>query len=205
MKNRVNFSSHSGNIRMIDPRTDSKQLNNSNYNQYNYLKNTINQNERIRNSKTPENKRIKKSLSSEKIQRNDKDNNQHDKKQVNLPPQMTNDLLFNINDDFQTLIYKNSKLREFIVRANETIVRLVCCYFNMQENSVEEVKRQAEVEKEEMISQLDRITNNYKLYSDYYSKYFELVDKITVLENDYRHNYKVMGGFKESLKYKLLF
>jgi len=51
-----------------------------------------------------------------------------------------------------------------------------------------------------MLSQLDRITNNYKLYSDYYAKYFDLVDKLTKLENDYKHNTKVMGHFKESLK-----
>jgi len=62
------------------------------------------------------------------------------------------------------------------------------------------VKRQAEVKKEEMISQLDRITNNYKLYSDYYSKYFEIVEKLRLLENDYKHNFKVMSSFKESLK-----
>jgi len=52
-----------------------------------------------------------------------------------------------------------------------------------------------------MILQLDRITNNYKLYSEYYSKYFELVDKMNLLENDYRHNLKVMNIFKETIKY----
>lgn len=131
MKNRINFSSHSGNVKLTDPRTDSKALNCSNYNQFNYLKNTINQNERIRNSKTPENKRIKKSVSSEKIKQNNSGNNKVENRQVDFPPQMTNDLIFNINDDFQTLIYKNSKLREFIVRANETIVRLVSNYLNV--------------------------------------------------------------------------
>jgi len=131
MKNKINFSSHSGNIRLIDPRADSKQLNNPNYNQFNYLKNTVNQNERIRNSRTPENKRIRKSLSSEKIQRNSRDNIQNEKSKPDLHLQMTNDLLFNINDDFQTLIYKNSKLREFIVRANDTIIRLVYFCFNL--------------------------------------------------------------------------
>lgn len=51
-----------------------------------------------------------------------------------------------------------------------------------------------------MISQLDKITNNYKLYSNYYSQYFEIVDKLNVLENDYKHNNKVMNNFKENLK-----
>jgi len=51
-----------------------------------------------------------------------------------------------------------------------------------------------------MVSQLDKITNNYKLYSDYYSKYFSLVEKINLLEKDYKHNTKVMNNFKESLK-----
>lgn len=51
-----------------------------------------------------------------------------------------------------------------------------------------------------MVSQLDRITNNYKLYSEYYSKYFELVDKMSKLQNDYKHNFKVMSGFRESVK-----
>jgi len=62
------------------------------------------------------------------------------------------------------------------------------------------VKKQSEYEKEEMLSQLDRITNNYKLYSDYYSKYFDLEEKLTKLETDYKHNSKVMSHFKESLK-----
>lgn len=128
MKNKINFSSHSGNIRILDPKCDLNPSNNAN-NKYNYLKNTINQNERIKNSKTPERNRIKKSVSSEKIQRNNSEINSNQNIKSDFPPQMANDLVFNINDDFQTLIYKNSKLREFIVRANETIVRLVFLFY----------------------------------------------------------------------------
>ncbi len=130
MKNRINFSSPSVNIRIIDPRSNLKTLNNPNY-QHNYLKNTLNQNERIRSSKTPESKRIKKSISSEKIQGNAIEVNHNQNIKSDFPPQMANELVFNINDDFQTLIYKNSKLREFIVRANETIVRLVLSFFKL--------------------------------------------------------------------------
>jgi hypothetical protein len=193
MKNRINFSSHSGNIRIVEPSTNLRSFNKIN-NQNNYFKNTISQNERNRNSKTPENKRIKKTSSSDKT-------NLNDITKIDFSPQTAIDLVYNINDDFQTLIYKNSKLREFIVRANETIVGLVIYIIcNIKENSVEEVKRQSELEKQDMILQLDRITNNYKLYSDYYSKYFELIDKMNLLENDYRHNLKVMNIFKETIK-----
>lgn len=52
----------------------------------------------------------------------------------------------------------------------------------------------------EMINQLDKIGSNYKLYSDYYNKYFFVNDKVKSLENDYSHNIKVMELFKENLK-----
>lgn len=42
------------------------------------------------------------------------------------------DMLFNVNDDFKTLIFKNNKLRELIITANETIVRLVNFKFNQK-------------------------------------------------------------------------
>jgi len=117
MKNIINFSSHSGNIRIVEPSTNLRSFNKIN-NKNNYLKNTISQNESNRNSKTPENKRIKKTSSSDNT-------NLYDNSKIYFSPQTAIDLVYNINDDFQTLIYKNSKLREFIVRANETIVGLV--------------------------------------------------------------------------------
>lgn len=126
MKNRFNFSSHSGNIRVIDPCMEQKPMNYQ-INQNNYNKNTICQIERNRSSKTPE-KNIKRNKNSEKKQINKKDFKDNKTNEVDFSPQMANDLIFNINDDFQTLIYKNSKLREFIVKANETIFKLVLIF-----------------------------------------------------------------------------
>jgi hypothetical protein len=51
-----------------------------------------------------------------------------------------------------------------------------------------------------MINQLDKISSNYKLYSDYYGKYFEITEKLKTLDKDYKHNSKVMNTFKENMK-----
>jgi len=128
MKNKINFSSHSGNI-LNNNRLDNLK---SNYNSFNVNNpprnnnlNINNNNIKNRSSKTPEN-RIKKSKSNEKI------NNTQEKivsnnylRSSDFSNAIGNDLIFNINDDFQTLVYKNTKLRELIVRANESIVYLV--------------------------------------------------------------------------------
>lgn len=128
MKNKINFSSHSGNI-LNNIRSENLKSNYNSFNMNNPSKNNnlnIHNVNRNRSSKTPENNRIKQSKSNEKNNNlQDKLGNNNYLSSSDFSNAIGNDLIFNINDDFQTLVYKNTKLRELIVRANESIVYLV--------------------------------------------------------------------------------
>jgi len=127
MKNRINFSSHSGNM-MNNPKLEILKSNSNSYNTTNSSRNNIsnlnNANKKNQN-KTTENNRLK-AKSLEKLNNtNDKVSKNNYQSSSEFNKALGNDFIFNINDDFQTLVYKNTKLRELIVTANETIVYLV--------------------------------------------------------------------------------
>jgi len=132
MKNKINFSSHSGHNKFNESKHDVKPNHNNNNNIENMsninnltFKNLNHQNSSRKFSRTPDGNRLKKSSSSKEKIKQEKLSKKSNENKNDSFPQAGNDLAFNMSDDFQTLIYKNSKLREFIVKANETIVYLV--------------------------------------------------------------------------------
>jgi hypothetical protein len=134
MKNKNNSGSFSGNLEINDHKNKKINLkihenlhtfrNKSSSNTTNSRNNSKTPN-RKRCSKTPEREKSARSSSRNENKNNSQENRENSKKKNNEAINLATDLLFNINDDFKTLIYKNTKLRELIVKSNETINHLV--------------------------------------------------------------------------------
>lgn len=95
------------------------------------------------------------------------------------------EVLFNVNDDYRTLINKNAKLSNMILQSS---------------TKLKEREEEYKAEKAGILEELDRIIGNYKIYAEGYRKYQTLEEQFYNLNKDYQHNYNVMIAYQKSLK-----
>jgi acyl carrier protein phosphodiesterase len=105
------------------------------------------------------------------------------------------DLIFKENDDYKTLVIKNSKLRNLVVKASEKI--------NEMTNEFTEKEKDYEFEKTTILKELDNISSNYKKYANCYKSFSILDEQYRNLQRDYNHNYNVMMAYQDTLRYEL--
>lgn len=109
----------------------------------------------------------------------------------NVTPFDLNDLVFNINDDYKTVISKNNKLRALVVQASTKLNDLNKKYKNLEEEH--------KSEKEGILNELDKISTNYKMYAESHKNYTSFEEQFKNLQKDYHHNYKVLTSYQENL------
>ena len=104
-----------------------------------------------------------------------------------------NELQFSINDDYKTLVKKNTKLRSLLVKASDKI--------NEQAIKQKELENSFKVEKENILNELDKIMKNYKIYAESHKNYLSLENDFNNLKKDYLHNSKVIKSYSDSLRF----
>ena len=57
------------------------------------------------------------------------------------------------------------------------------------------------IEKSTILSDLDRITNNYQIYAESHKNYTALEEQFNAFREDYEHNCKVIESHTQSLSY----
>lgn len=105
-------------------------------------------------------------------------------------------LQFNINDDMETVINKNSLLRQKLVESQERINQL-----NLK------IKRNEETysnEKKEIDKELERISKNYKLYADSHLKLLNQKGEYDDLKLEKEHNLHIISMYQEFINTFLL-
>jgi len=142
-------------------------------------------------SETPERKIYNLSSNSQRLK--DELNNEHfdldDKNHTNNPNNLIiedntpvphlqfSDLLFNVNDDFKTLITKNTKLRGLLIEANTHITDIT----NKYEMKLEIHSN----EKKSLLLQLDKITANYSIYAESHKNLIILKEEYDKINSDF--------------------
>lgn len=123
-----------------------KQTFNKNVKKINNMSFSLNSTKKLLRSSSKNNKNLRnKSNNKSCDKKNNQDFESNDLTYSNNNPEswfeknnksqdLANELLFNVNDDYNTLIYKNSKLRELIIKANETIIKSVIIFFIIRKN-----------------------------------------------------------------------
>jgi len=59
------------------------------------------------------------------------------------------------------------------------------------------------VDKEQILSELDKISFNYKTYAESHKKLISIGDEYEKMKSDYNHNYKLLTEYQENIKYFL--
>lgn len=102
-------------------------------------------------------------------------------------------MIFKENDDYKTLVNKNSKLRNLVVQASDKL--------NEVSSQLKEKEKDFDEEKATILKELDQISSNYKKYAQCYKCFSILDEQYTKLQIDYNHNYNVMRSYQETLRY----
>jgi len=109
-----------------------------------------------------------------------------------IPNLKFSELLFNVNDDFKTLITKNTKLRSMLIEAN---------------NHINEITKQFDKqlishsnEKKSLLLQLDKITSNYTLYAESHKNLTVLKEEYDKVNYDFQLNQEKINVYKELIK-----
>jgi len=109
-----------------------------------------------------------------------------------MPNLKFSELLFNVNDDFKTLITKNTKLRSMLIEAN---------------NHINEITKQFDKqlishsnEKKSLLLQLDKITSNYTLYAESHKNLTVLKEEYDKVNYNFQLNQEKINVYKELIK-----
>ena len=102
------------------------------------------------------------------------------------------DLMEQDTDTYEDLKMKNSKLRKIIVQASSKIADMNKKYMSME--------NEYKLEKATILSELDKITNNYKLYAESYKQLPKIQNEYTALMNKYKQNNKVIENYLDNIK-----
>ncbi len=103
------------------------------------------------------------------------------------------DLVFKENDDYKTIVNKNSKLRNLIIKASQKLN-------DMNQEHLEKEK-DFEFEKATILKELDTISNNYKLYAESYKNFSILDEQYRNLQKDYNHNYNLFMCYQDNTRF----
>jgi hypothetical protein len=131
------------------------------------------------------------------------DKQQQQQLQHHHPPSMRNiipinkknpiaDLMEQETDTYEDLKIKNSKLRKIIVQASTKIADMNKKYMSLE--------NEYKLEKATILSELDKITNNYKLYAESYKQLPKIQNEYTALMNKYKQNNKVIENYLDNIK-----
>ena len=102
------------------------------------------------------------------------------------------DLMEQETDTYEDLKIKNSKLRKIIVQASTKIADMNKKYISLE--------NEYKLEKATILSELDKITNNYKLYAESYKQLPKIQNEYTALMNKYKQNNKVIENYLDNIK-----
>ena len=99
------------------------------------------------------------------------------------------DLAYQDNDDYKTIVSKNTKLRNLVIQASQKLNDIT---FQFQEK-----EKEFQCDKENILSELENISSNYKLYAEYYQNYNRLDEQYKKLQRDYNSDNKVIQSYEE--------
>ena len=106
-------------------------------------------------------------------------------------------LQFNIDDNYESLVNKNSNLRQKLVEAQEIIHSL-----NLKNKMLIE---QQEKEKEEIFQELNRIGKNYKIYAESHKKLLEQEKEQNSSKTEEKdHNYELIKLYQDNISLYLI-
>ena len=112
------------------------------------------------------------------------------------------DLICNNNDDQKTLLSKNKNLLQLIIQSSSKIAELVYIEVNQNENKRVLVEEH-NIEKQEWLIKLEKITNNYKTYAESYHNFTVIKDNFDSLQGEFQQNLQILKHY-ESLIQQLL-
>lgn len=108
-----------------------------------------------------------------------------------MPPIQINELLFSKDDTYENLVSKNIKLRTLVIQASNTISEL--------SKKCKEIESTCNEEKEAILVELDKISQNYQLYADSHKQINKIKNDFQQLTLQYNQNNKVMEAYQQSI------
>ena len=166
---------------------DNKNLNNNNNNfNNNFNKNFDNFNNNNNNfNKNFDNNNNNFNNTNSNLNYNTNNNN-------NFPFFDINNLLENEKDSYESLKTKNKNLRKLIIQTSNKFIEL-SKKFTLNENLHQS-------EKNEILKQLDKISNNYKLYAKSHQENLKLKNDFKELEKKFNQNNKVINNLIKTVE-----
>ena len=99
------------------------------------------------------------------------------------------DLVYQENDDYKTIVSKNTKLRNLVIQASQKINDIT---FQFQEK-----EKEFQIDKENILAELENISSNYKLYAESHQNYNKLDEQFKKLQRDYNCDNKGIKSYEE--------
>ena len=127
-----------------------------------------------------------------KIRNTKRLSNKNEKSDNNINNIELSDLLYKKEDDYETVVNKNLKLRSLVVQASNKLTEFSEKLLRNEENHKKE--------KETILKELDRITENYQKYAESHKTLIVLEEQFQKLKSDYEHNYTVLLSYQDSIR-----
>ena len=99
-------------------------------------------------------------------------------------------------DDINTLIRKNTKLRRYLIESASSLIKL--------KKEHVELKDKNQTEKEAILNDLNRITDNYAIYSESHRNYQLVKEELDKVKSEFDVLQENLNHYKEFIKYFLI-
>jgi hypothetical protein len=119
-------------------------------------------------------------------------NTKTEKTDYNMQNIQLSDLLYKKEDDYETIVNKNMKLRSLVVQASNKLSEIS----EKLVTNEEEHKK----EKQTIMKELDKIGQNYSKYAASHKNLIVLEEQFKKMKIDYEHNYSVLLSYQDSIR-----
>lgn len=130
-------------------------------------------------------------LSPQNINHKNQENSETDQPQSNQRSYDFGNLCFNVNDDWKTLVQKNSKLRQLVIQASDKV----------QELKIDAEKNEIRYEKEKglIYEELERISKTYKIYADSHKKLQQQGEFHNKTKNESEYKQTLISSYQDHI------